>query len=68
MLLYTDGVVEAMNQGGEQYTLGRLLRVIEKNSVLPAEELLEFIKDDLRGFVGPAKQHDDQTMLLMKFQ
>ena len=68
MLLYTDGVVEAMNQGGEQYTLGRLRRVIEKNSVLPAEELLEFIKDDLRGFVGPAKQHDDQTMLLMKFQ
>jgi sigma-B regulation protein RsbU (phosphoserine phosphatase) len=68
LLLYTDGVVEAMNQGGEQYTMGRLRRVVEKNSVLPAEELLDFIKDDLRDFVGPARQHDDQTMLLMKFQ
>jgi sigma-B regulation protein RsbU (phosphoserine phosphatase) len=68
LLLYTDGVVEAMNPAGEQYTLGRLRRVVEENSVLPADELIELIKGDLREFVGAARQHDDQTLLLMKFQ
>lgn len=66
LLLYTDGVVEAMNPSGEQYGLGRLRGVVEKNSVLPAEELIEHIKNDLREFVGSARQHDDQTLLLMK--
>jgi sigma-B regulation protein RsbU (phosphoserine phosphatase) len=68
LLLYTDGVIEAMNGAGEQYGLGRLRRMVEKNSVLPAEELIEHIKDDLREFVATARQHDDQTLLLLKFQ
>ncbi len=66
VILYTDGIIEAMNEAGEQYSLALLRRVLENNSILPANELVEKIESDLQHFVGNAKQHDDQSLLLMK--
>ena len=66
VLLYTDGIPEAMNPAGQQYGLGGLKRMVEKNAVLPPAELVACIREDLRRFVGTARQHDDQTLLVMK--
>lgn len=66
VVLYTDGIIEAMNQAGEQYTYERFSQLIMGNSTLSTVELLDKIKSDLKAFVGPAPQHDDQTLLLMK--
>ncbi|MBN2441515.1 MAG: SpoIIE family protein phosphatase, partial [Spirochaetales bacterium] len=64
--MYTDGIIEAMNSKGEQYTSEKfhnlLLQHVEKNP----KELVELIKTDLAAFVGNAKQHDDQTLIIMK--
>ena len=65
-ILYTDGIIEAMNQAGEQYTYEKFAQVVQENSALSTHELIEKIKSDLKAFVGPAPQHDDQTLLLMK--
>ena len=66
VVLYTDGIIEAMNEAGAQYSLESLQRVIQDHSDLAPERLKRAIIEDMNGFVGKAKQHDDQTFLLMK--
>jgi sigma-B regulation protein RsbU (phosphoserine phosphatase) len=65
-VLYTDGIIEAMNQAGEQYSYEKFVSLILENASSSTEELISKIKSDLKAFVGPAPQHDDQTLLLMK--
>ncbi len=65
-VLYTDGIIEAMNQTGEQYTFERFSRLIRDNATLTTDEIIAKIQSDLKAFVGPAPQHDDQTLMLMK--
>jgi len=66
VVLYTDGIIEAMDEKGGQYSLDSLERVILAQSSLPPEKLKRAIIEDMNSFVGKAKQHDDQTFLLMK--
>ena len=68
IILCTDGILEAMNAAGQQYGLGGLKRMVEKNAALSAAELVEAIRGDLLHFVGTARQQDDQTLLLLKAQ
>jgi sigma-B regulation protein RsbU (phosphoserine phosphatase) len=65
-VLYTDGIIEAMNSDGEQYSFESLAKVVLKNAHLSPNDLIDKIKADLKVFVGNAPQHDDQTLLLMK--
>jgi phosphoserine phosphatase RsbU/P len=66
VILYTDGVIEAMNREGRQYGAASLARAIEKNADLTAKEIANKVKMDIQDFMGSARQHDDQTLLLMK--
>jgi sigma-B regulation protein RsbU (phosphoserine phosphatase) len=65
-LVYTDGIVEALNPAGEQYTLDRLSTLIRTHSSEPAEGIKEAVRKDLADFVQSARQHDDQTLIIMK--
>jgi sigma-B regulation protein RsbU (phosphoserine phosphatase) len=64
--MYTDGIIEAMNTKGEQYSSERFQKLLLDNVDKSAKELVDLIKADLRIFVGNADQHDDQTLILMK--
>ena len=66
MLLFTDGVTEAMNADGEPFGEERLAAVIEEHGDLPFEELRERILREIRAFVGNTGQHDDLTFVLLK--
>jgi sigma-B regulation protein RsbU (phosphoserine phosphatase) len=66
VILYTDGVIEAMNQSGKQYGVKSLAQVIQGNANLTAKEIANKVKMDIQDFMGSARQHDDQTLLLMK--
>ncbi|MBN2738144.1 MAG: SpoIIE family protein phosphatase [Spirochaetales bacterium] len=66
LAMYTDGIIEAMNASGEQYSSERFAKLLTRNSSLSTKEIVEALKQDLNKFVGSAKQHDDQTLLLMK--
>jgi sigma-B regulation protein RsbU (phosphoserine phosphatase) len=66
LVLCTDGIVEAMNANGQQYTLARLKAVIEKGAGGGVEKLAEAIRADVGLHVGGARQHDDQTLLLLQ--
>ncbi len=66
LMLYTDGIIEALNQSGVQYEEKRLKKVFKENCHLSAPEVADVITQDVLNFVGDAKQHDDQTLIIMK--
>jgi phosphoserine phosphatase RsbU/P len=66
-LFYTDGVTEAMNTGDDYFGDARLGELVEQHADLPAEEIRERVLREITAFVGAAPQHDDMTMILLKF-
>lgn len=68
IVLYTDGIPEARNRGGEMYTLERLKQAVAKNgSVGNAQGLFEKIAEDFRAFVGEEPQLDDITLIVLHY-
>ncbi len=66
ILLYTDGVTEALNHEQERYGLDRLNKVFQAHSSEPAKELMKMIKDDVYAFIGSAPQYDDITLVVLE--
>jgi len=66
LLLFTDGVTEAMNSEYEEYSERRLLQAIKDNSFNNCQDLIHLIKSDINTFVGQTEQSDDITMLAIK--
>ncbi|MCL4879636.1 MAG: SpoIIE family protein phosphatase [Anaerolineae bacterium] len=68
LVLYTDGVTEAMNQRGQFFGEERLKAVVEAGSSATANELLTAIMDAVRQFIGDYAQSDDLTLFIIKRQ
>ena len=66
LVIFTDGVVEALNAKGEEYGEPELIRIIDRGSALAPAELLKNLLAGLDWFVGNTPQHDDMTCLLVK--
>jgi sigma-B regulation protein RsbU (phosphoserine phosphatase) len=64
--VFTDGVVEAENEMGDEYGEQRLLFMVQSGAQLPPLQLLHNITVDLDRFVAGAPQHDDITSMLVK--
>ena len=65
LVLYSDGVTEAMNEAGEEYGMERLQEVIAATSSGGAEEVTRAIFDSVKKFAGDAPQSDDITCLTL---
>ena len=68
IILYTDGLIEALNQDGHQYGIENLSKTIRENSSLSAKDLATEIKHNVQAFIGSASLHDDQTLVIMKIK
>jgi sigma-B regulation protein RsbU (phosphoserine phosphatase) len=68
LILCTDGILEAMNPKGEQYGLKRLAGMVQAASGLTASGLVEAIRADLVRHSAGARQHDDQTLLVLRVE
>jgi len=66
LVIFTDGVVEALNAKGEEYEESRLLNVLQNGVTATPDELLRRLMADLDAFVGVTPQHDDVTCMLVK--
>jgi serine phosphatase RsbU (regulator of sigma subunit) len=66
LVIFTDGVVEAVNSKGEEYEEPRLVRLIDSAATSTPAEMLRRLLADLDAFVGNTPQHDDMTCLLLK--
>ena len=68
VVLFTDGVTEAMNEDDDLFGEERLARLIEDAAGASPETLREHILRDVEDFVGTADQHDDMTMVLLRVE
>jgi sigma-B regulation protein RsbU (phosphoserine phosphatase) len=66
IVLYTDGIVEAMNPAGELFGFDRLLETVAACAGDTAEALLTETLARLNAFVAGAPQHDDLTLIVIR--
>ena len=69
MVLYTDGITEAMNADSEQFGEERLKGLLLDKSVRKkgSGELMDLIVKSVEGFRGDEDQSDDLTLMIVKF-
>jgi sigma-B regulation protein RsbU (phosphoserine phosphatase) len=66
LIAYTDGLSEALNPEGEEYSEEKLRDIVVAASHLSANELSETIAQSVREWCRDAPQHDDLTLVVMK--
>jgi sigma-B regulation protein RsbU (phosphoserine phosphatase) len=66
LLLYTDGVTEAMNVSGELYEEQKLVSVLSRE-LATVEAMVGETVDDVWHFQGEAQQADDVTVLAARY-
>ncbi|AFZ16645.1 SpoIIE family protein phosphatase [Allocoleopsis franciscana] len=66
VVLYTDGITEAENLGGEQYGIERLCAVVRDNRQQNAEQIKQIVLENVRSHIGKQKVYDDITLLVLK--
>jgi len=67
VILYTDGITEAINPlGNEQFGFDRLAEVIRRNQNLPAEGLSNKVRQALSEFTRASLPADDITLIVSR--
>jgi len=67
LVLYTDGVTEAVNEHGEEFGEQFLIEALRQHRELSCHDLLTAIVDRVRRF-APQEQYDDITAIVAKFK
>ena len=67
IVLYTDGLSEARNPGGEFYDTRRLRQFLEANHQHDAAELARRLREEALEYMAGAHQQDDVTVLVVEF-
>ncbi len=66
LVAFTDGVIEAFNAAEEDYGESRLLEVLKNAPQESAQATLKRVMANVEAFVGPTRQHDDITCLVLR--
>lgn len=66
LVLFTDGISEAMNAGGEEFSDQKLEKLAKEISNLSTIEILDNIKSEVQKFTAGAVQSDDITLMIIK--
>lgn len=66
VVFYTDGFTEAMNEKLQQYGEESLIKLIDNNSDMNPNQILNLILSDVRKFIKDYPQHDDMTIVILK--
>ena len=66
LVMFTDGVTEAMNESREEFGTARLVESLEDVAMRNCKEIIDTVKADIATFVDGAEQSDDITLLAIK--
>jgi serine phosphatase RsbU (regulator of sigma subunit)/anti-sigma regulatory factor (Ser/Thr protein kinase)/transposase len=66
LVIYTDGITEAMNPAREQFGEARLLAAIKRFGHLTAQEFSDALNEEIHEFTAGALQNDDITLVAIK--
>lgn len=67
LLIFTDGLIEAVNTRGEEFGEARVFEQLHRNANTAPSEALKQMIFSVDAFVGNTPQHDDVTAMLLKF-
>jgi serine phosphatase RsbU (regulator of sigma subunit) len=68
LVLYTDGITDARDTGGEMFGEERLLEVARQAQGCSAREIQEALLEDVHTFVGDAPLGDDMTLMVVAME
>jgi serine phosphatase RsbU (regulator of sigma subunit) len=68
MVLFSDGVTEAMDPEDNLYGVARLREVLQGKTDEPLDEIQKTVLESVENFARGARQADDLTMLLVRFR
>lgn len=68
VVMFTDGISEAMNDIRDLYGEDRLCLCVEEHADLDPEALCDEIFESVHEFADGAEQHDDMTMIVLKME
>jgi sigma-B regulation protein RsbU (phosphoserine phosphatase) len=66
VVMYTDGVTEALNEKDEIFGEERLTGFVRANRSRPAQENITALVQEIKRFIGDAPQSDDITLLVLQ--
>lgn len=66
IVMYTDGIIEAMDVDNRQYGIEALREIVRTHAEKDPDSIVQAVRADVDRFVGKASQHDDQTLMIMK--
>jgi len=67
LIIFSDGVSEAMSASGEEYGEPRIVECVSKSASLDPQQLLQALFSDVRLFTTGAAQSDDITAMVLRY-
>jgi sigma-B regulation protein RsbU (phosphoserine phosphatase) len=68
LVLFSDGVTDAVNVAGEQFGLKRLSRIVRDQAPTGAQTVCDVIFNSVLDFQGAASQFDDITLQVIAYE
>ncbi len=68
VILYTDGVTEALNEDFDEFGLERLQVAARAAARRPSADIVQHITDSINDHTGQTPQFDDMTLMIIKRQ
>ena len=68
MIAFSDGVSEAMNEEGDEFSDERLIASVQAHMGGSPQALLDGLLADVRQFCGAATPNDDVTMVVVRYE
>ncbi len=68
VVMYTDGVTEAVNNDNEMFSDERLEELVKRSATLTAEEIKQRILSEVLSFTRGLPQSDDITLIVLKMK
>ena len=66
LVIFSDGITEAMNEAEEEYGDERLENILMDNIKESSQEIIKNIINDVKLYVGNNRQSDDITIMIIK--
>jgi phosphoserine phosphatase RsbU/P len=66
LVLYTDGVTEALNTDGDEFGLDRMIQSVRASATDGAQTIVKRIIEEVRNFTGSVPQNDDITLIAIR--
>ncbi len=66
LIVYSDGITEAMNEKNEEYEEEKLIKLLNEGIGLDTSQMMEEILKSVSDFIGQAEQSDDVSIILTR--